>query len=188
VKWIGEHISLVEDKSKTTIVIHPHAAGWIKSLMGAWVAMWMAIGATVVWSFFALTLSDKEKIILAVFLTFWIYYAVRVTRTLFWLLWGKELIKMDEIGFHYKRSIRGYGASRPYYYENISKIQLQQPEERSIQAIWEASPWIRGSERIGFEYRGQAVKFGIKLNEKDSKLLFRFVSGKIEEKIRKSKY
>jgi hypothetical protein len=61
------------------------------------------------------------------------------------------------------------------------------PEERSIQRVWEASPWIRGGERIEFEYNGKMIRFGRKLNEKDAKLLFQLVTRRIEERMKKIK-
>ena len=114
-KWIGERISFVDDKNKTTIVIYPENITWVKGAMGAWVAMWFTIGAAVVWSYFTFDLNEQEEIIIYVFMSFWAYYAVRVTRSFMWMMWGKELIKIDEVAFYYKRSIRKYGKSVPYY-------------------------------------------------------------------------
>lgn len=186
-KWIGERISFVDDKERTTIVIYPERIGWINSLMGAWVAMWWTIGLTVIWAFFKLELTDQETIAIFVFLTFWAYYAFRVTRSYLWLIWGKELIKIDEVSLIYKRSIKSYGKAVHYYLENISQLRLYHPKERSLQSAWEASPWIRGGERIEFDYHQKLVKFGRKLNENDSKLLFKFITKKLDDRLRKLK-
>ena len=186
-KWIGERISFVDDKNKSTIVIYPENVTWLKAVLGAWVGMWFAIGATVAWSLFVMTFTEQETIILIVFLTFWSYYAFRVTRSFFWLLWGKELIKIDEVSLTYKKSIKKYGKAAPYYLENISKIRVFQPKERSIQSAWEKSPWIRGGERIEFDYMGKVIRFGKKLNEKDTTLLFKYVTKKMDDRLRKLK-
>jgi hypothetical protein len=186
-KWIGKRISFVDDKIRTTVVIYPESTTFVKGLMGAWVAMWMVIGATIIWSYFTFKMTDQEKIIIYVFMTFWAYYAIKVARSFFWLLWGKELIKIDEAAFHYKRSIRNYGKSTPYYFANIKKISLFQPKEKSFQAVWEASPWVQGGERLEFEYLGKIVRFGRKLEEKDAKLLFTFLTKRIEERMRKQR-
>jgi hypothetical protein len=186
-KWIGNRVSFVDEKNRTTVVIYPEKKTWVTGLMGAWVSMWMVIGATMTWALFSLKLSEKEEIILWVFMAFWVYYAIKVTRSLFWILWGKELIKIDEVALHYKRSIRKYGRSSPYYFENIKKFAVQQPKEGSFQAVWEASPWVGGGERIEFEYKGKVVRFGRKLEEKDAKLLFDLVTKKVEERIRSAR-
>jgi hypothetical protein len=186
-KWIGERISFVEDKNRTTIVIYPENKAWVSGLMGAWVAMWYVIGASVIWYYFTFEMPKQENIIVYVFMTFWVYYAVTVTRAFFWLMWGKELIKINEASLTYKKSVKNYGKAVPYYLENIKKISMSHPKERSIQAAWEASPWVRGGERIEFEYMGKLIRFGRKLEEKEAKLLFNVIVKRIEEKLRKNK-
>lgn len=186
-KWIGERISFVDDKDKTTIVIYPENITWLKAVLGAWVGMWFAIGATVIWSLFTFEFTEQETIILYVFLSFWAYYAYRVTKSFLWILWGKELIKIDEVSLSYKRSIRNYGKSVPYFLENIKKMSVFQPKEKSIQTAWEKSPWIRGGDRIQFEHMGKVVRFGRKLNEKDTNQLFKFVTKKMDVRLKKMK-
>jgi hypothetical protein len=183
-KWIGNRISFLDDKNKTTFVVYPENIGWHKAVLGAWFAMWLTIGATMIWSF-SLNLSDQEKIIVFVFLCFWVYYAVRVGRSFFWLLWGKELLKIDETAFILKKTIKGYGKATPYFIENIKKIRIQYPEKNSIQSVWEASPWIRGGERIEFDYLGKTIRFGRKIEEKDAKLLFNVITKRIEQQLKK---
>lgn len=183
-KWIGERISFVDDKTKTTIVIEPEKNFWINGLMGAWLAMWYVIGGVVCWSFFTLDLKKQESIILVVFISFWIYYAVKVTRSFLWLMYGKELIKIDETSFHFKKSIKSFGKSTPFYFENIKNLSLRIPEKNSIQSVWESSPWVNGGERLIFDYFGKEISFGRKLNEKDAKLLYNLVNKRITERNR----
>jgi hypothetical protein len=185
-KWIGERISFVEDPLKTTIVIRPENITWIKAVLGAWFFMWITIGVTMFWSL-SLKLSDQEQIIVGIFLCFWFYYALRVGRQFFWLLWGKENIKINETSFVIKNSIKNYGKATPYLLENIHKIRTIDLKPNSLQIVWEASPWIRGGEKIEFDYLGKTIRFGRKLNDKDVKLLFQYVSKKIDERIKKLK-
>lgn len=185
-KWIGERTSFVDDKNKTTIVISAEDIMWQKALMGAWFFMWLAIGGIMSWSF-TLKLTQQEQLIVIIFLVFWAYYAFRVGRQFLWLLWGKEYIKINETGLNIKNGIKTYGKVNTYFLENITNLRIQQPKETSIQAVWEASPWIRGGERIEFDYMGKVVRFGRKLNEKEVKLLFQLISKRIEEQLRKKK-
>ena len=186
-KWIGERISFLEDKQKATFVIYPSSTTLVKSMMGAWFTMWMVIGGTIIWSYFTFKLTDQETIIIYVFLSFWAYYALKVIRSFSWLLWGKEFIKVNEAALTYKRSIKNYGKATPYYLENIQKIRISQPKPNSLQAVWDASPWVKGGERMEFDYLGKTVRFGRKLNEKDGKLFFNLLTKKVEERLRKVK-
>ena len=93
---------------------------------------------------------------------------------------GKELLKLDRDGFHIKNSFFSYGKLRTYYFENIKEFTFEIPENRTIRAVWESSPWVSGGERFEFEYFGKSKKFGRKLNLKEGKLLFDLLKAKIK--------
>jgi hypothetical protein len=71
--------------------------------------------------------------------------------------------------------------------ENIKKVRIQEVKENSIQAVWENSPWIRGGERLEFDYMGKTIRFGRKLDEKEQKILFNLITKRIEEQLRRKK-
>lgn len=183
-KLIGERISFNNTKEKFTVVIQPEKNGLVNSLMGAWLSMWLTIGVVVMWSLNVLKLKEQEQIILYVFLVFWFYYAFRVTRSFLWLLYGKELVKIDEVSLTIKKSIKNYGQSIPYYFENIKNIKFEMPESNSMQSLWESSPWINGGERLNFEYFDKEVRFGRKLNEKESQLLLNLIIKQLKERFK----
>ena len=182
---IGTRISFNDSKNKLTIVIEPEKNILVNSLMGAWLSMWLTIGITVFWSIYSLKLKEQEQIILYIFLVFWAYYAIKVSRSFLWLLFGKELLKIDEISLTIKKSIRNYGRSTPHYFENIKNLKFELPESSSIQGIWESSPWVNGGERFSFEHFGKIVRFGRKLDEKESQLLSNLITKKIKERTKK---
>ena len=65
--------------------------------------------------------------------------------------------------------------------KSVTDFRFEIPEVRSLQSAWEASPWISGGERFSFEYFGKIKRFGRKLNQKDSQLLFNLLSNKIKK-------
>jgi hypothetical protein len=184
VKWIGNRISFNDQKDKTTIVIDPSKNVWISAIMGAWLGMWYAIGGTVIWALNIMRLKEQEKLILWIFLVFWLYYAWRVTMSFFWNLKGQEYIRINNEAFYLKKSFLSFGKTVPYYFDNIKNLRFEIPKEGSFQAIWESSPWINGGERFEFDYFHQKVRFGRKLNEKEAKLLFQLITKKINLNVR----
>ncbi|MGV3612603.1 MAG: hypothetical protein ACO1N0_16715 [Fluviicola sp.] len=199
-KWIGNRISYLDDQNKTTFIITPEQIGVVKALMGAWCFMWFAIGATIIWAWLSgniygfdevsqksLDLKERQQLLLItiIFLVFWAYYFVRVGRTFLWIMYGREYLKVDKISLSLKTSIGTYGKAKEYYLENIKKIRVSVPKENSFQAAWENSPWIRGGERIEFEYLGKTIRLGRKLNPQDSKLLFQLLTNRIESHLKK---
>jgi hypothetical protein len=105
----------------------------------------------------------------------------------FWLLYGSENIKLDKISLTIKTSIKGYGKAKQFYIENIEKVRVSIPKENSFQAAWENSPWIRGGERLEFDYLGKTIRFGRKLNEQESKLLFQLLTKRLDEHVKRRK-
>ena len=99
-KTIGDRISFEDSKAKTTVVIVPEKNLFVNALMGAWLGMWYCIGGIVIWSLIQLSLTEQERIILYIFLIFWMYYAFRISKAYLWLIFGKELLKLDRDGFH----------------------------------------------------------------------------------------
>ena len=179
-KNIGDRISFEASKVKTTVVIVPERNFLVNTLMGAWLGMWYCIGGTVIWSLFKLSLTEQERIILYIFLVFWFYYAYRISKAYLWLIFGREMLKLDRDGFHIKNSFFSYGKLRTYYYENIKELEFVIPEKSSIRSVWESSPWVSGGERFQFEYFGKTKKFGRKLSLKEGKLLFDLLKAKIK--------
>ena len=121
-KWIGKRISYNEDNTKTTFIVTPNEPTFVKALMGAWFFMWLGIGITIITAFATLKFTEQEQIITVIFLSFWLYYFVRVGRSFLWILYGKEYLKVDKIALTLKTSIKNYGKARIYYLENIKKI------------------------------------------------------------------
>lgn len=193
-KWIGERISYVDKDNKTTFIILPENAGWQKSLLGAWFCMWTVIGVVMIWAWtsgyafrFKTESRQQLQLIIIIFMVFWLYYFLRVGRSFFWLLYGKEMIKVDKISLLIKNSTRGYGKAKEYYLENIDRIRVSIPRANSIQSVWESSSWVRGGERLEFDYRGKTVRFGRKLSEQEAKLLFQVLTRRVEEQLRRKR-
>lgn len=190
-KWIGKRISYVDNDTKTTIVITPENVGFYKAMIGAWFAMWTVIGITMIWAWNTFemkpTVRDTLSIMFLIFMLFWAYYLIRVGRMFFWLLYGSENLKLDKIALTIKTSIKGYGKASQFYLENIQKVRINMPKEGSFQATWENSPWIRGGERLEFDYMGKTIRFGRKLNEQEAKQLFQLLTKKVEDHLKKRK-
>ncbi|MFA5573577.1 MAG: hypothetical protein WC994_00845 [Brumimicrobium sp.] len=182
-KWIGDRISFVDNKDNISFVIYPPKIGWKKIVMLLWFILWIAIGVYMTYQFFR-DFSRDEKIVLVVFMSFWTYFAIRVGRTLLYLYYGREFIKLDKDALRIKQSIGQYGKSRKYFIENISKLKLEFPKENSFKKVYEDSSWVMGENRIKFEFFGKEYSFGRKLNEKDADLLFKTITRRIEKFIK----
>ena len=183
-KWIGDRISFNDKKEYVTFIIYPPQIGQLKkTLIILWTLLWYAVGAAVFSQLF-FDYEEKEKIMMIVFLSFWLYYAFRVTRTLIYLTYGREYIKLDKHALRIKRATGKYGKAEQYFLESIQKFEIVELKENSFQAVYENSPWIRGTNKIQFEYIGKTISFGRKLTEKDAKLFYNFLVKRIQQYLR----
>jgi hypothetical protein len=101
-----------------------------------------------------------------------------------YLTWGREFIRVDKDGLSLKFGTGRYGKSNRFFLENLQRFDVIEMKETSIAAVYEASPWVKGSNRISFEYQGKVFSFGRKLNEKDTALLYKLMLKRIEQFIR----
>lgn len=182
-KWIGERISFKDHKDSVTFVIYPPQVGYKKNLVLIWFILWLLIGGYVTTQFFY-EYSDQERIALFIFMAFWLYFAVRVLKTLLYLFKGREYIKVDQTALRIKNGTGKYGKARQYFLENLTKLRVVEMKPTSIQKVFEDSVWVKGTNRIQFEYMGKHYGFGRKLNEKDAKLMFQIITKRMNKYLR----
>lgn len=185
-KWIGERISFLDKKDSISFVIYPPKLGRKKLLIVIWFVLWLAIGTYVTTAFFK-EYSDEEKLALVIFMLFWLYFAIRVLRTIIYLYFGKEYIKLNKNSLRVKRATGSYGKSNQYFIENINKLSVIPLKEGSFKKVFEDSPWVRGANRIQFECFQKRYSFGRKLNDKDAELLFKTLTRRIEKFLKAKK-
>lgn len=179
-KWIGERVSFNDTKESISFIIYPPNLGKKKYLLVAWLILWLVIGIYVSLQFYK-EHTDQEQIVLIVFMSFWLYYAIRVFRTILFLFWGREYIKLDETSLRIKKATGSYGRAQQYFIENISKFKLIELKETSLQRTYDNSPWVRGTDRIEFKYYEKGISFGRKLEEKDAELVYKTILRRLEK-------
>lgn len=181
-KWIGERISYQDHKKPfTTLIITPERVGWKDALMTAWLLMWTTIGIYIFYELIAIDHQRDEKLTLFIYVSFWTYFEYRVLKAFLWLRFGKENIKIDPEYVWVKKSIGKYGKAKSYLIDNVKNISVRTPSEKSIAHQFEKSYWVVGGERILFDYLGKIIHFGRKLDEKDAKLLAKFLEKRVQK-------
>lgn len=185
-KWIGNRITFVDKNDSISFVIYPPKLGWKKHLVLVWFALFFGVGVYVSSRFF-LDFSKEEKLALFIFMAFWLYFTVRVLRTILYLYFGREYIKLDKTTLRIKAATGEYGKSRQFFIENISKLKLDTLKDTSIQKVYDDSPWVKGTNRISFEYYEKKYAFGRKLENKDAEMMYKTLTRRIEKFLKSKK-
>ncbi len=195
-KWIGDRISTFTDKNYTSIIIYPKRERWKEALLFAWVIGFTFVGFYMIYLMLFGGLENidnsgikgnpeevlkNQKIYLSVFIGFWVYFEYKVVYGLLWLMFGKELIKIDRDKLSIKQSIFSIGKSKKYFNDNIKKIELIEQKPFSFGFDYENAFWRKGTDTLLFDYLKKPVSFAKKLNEKDAKLLMRFMVDRVKK-------
>ena len=193
---IGERISTFTEKGFTSIIVYPKRTRWKEAVLFAWVIAFSIVGFYMIYLLIGGGLEKldnsmlegdpienlrNQKIYVGVFVGFWIYFEYKVVKGLLWLTLGKELIKISTDSLSIKNSILSYGRSNSYFFENIKGLGLVKHEKLSFGFDYENAFWRKGTDSVIFEHRAKAVSFGRKLNDKDSRLLNRFILDRIKK-------
>lgn len=195
IKNIGDRISMEDHEKSTTVVILPKRVLWKDLLMWAWVLGFSFAGLYVIYLLFFGGMNElkvgvnfdeevrKQQIIyLAIFTGFWIYFEYLTVRTVLWQLFGKELIMIDSEALMVKRSTLSYGKAQRYFFENIRKLRFEKPDDTSLNQFLSNAYWAMGTDVFKLEYKDKTRSFGRRIEEKEAKLLLRFLNDRIKKR------
>ena len=195
-KKIGDRISTITEKKYTSIIVYPKRTRWKEALLFAWVIAFSIVGFYMLYLLIggglekidntglegdSAELLRNQKIYVGVFVGFWIYFEYKVVKGLMWLTLGKELISITTDSLTIKNSILSYGKSHSYFFENIKGMGLVEHQKLSFGFDYENAFWRKGTDSIIFEHRTKSISFGRKLNDHDSRLLYRYIIDRIKK-------
>ena len=124
---------------------------------------------------------EQQIIYLAIFTGFWIYFEYMTVKVVLWYLFGKELLLIDTEGITIKRSILSYGKAHRFFNENIKKMWLEMPDNTSLNQFFNNAYWSLGSDVLFLEHQDKKKSFGRRLDEKEAKLLLRYVQDRMKK-------
>lgn len=178
--WIGERVSWKDHGDKTTIVITPEKKQWQVSIFFAWMVLFTGIGGVMIYQLFQ-DLDRQSLIFTVIFLSFWLYFEIKLGRAFLWMAYGREYIKLNEAGISIKKAIGKYGKAELIYYQNISSFKLQDEEKNTYKNVFESSFWVIGGERFSVNSKLKNVNFGRKIPDQEARLLFKIVEKRLNK-------
>ena len=190
-KTIGDRISYFDEKKATSIII----VRWKEAVLFAWLLAYSFVGIYMMYLlFFGLDTIDNsaiegdpaetlknQKIYLTVFIAFWAYFEFKVVRGFFWLIKGKELIKITNSELILKQSVFGYGKAHKYFIDNIKELSLVEHKTFSFGFDYENAFWRQGTDSLIFTAGGKNIGFGKKIPKKEANLLMRLMKDRMKK-------
>lgn len=178
--YIGKRISVQQKENELSIVILALQDKIKNIFLFLWVFLWTLSGIIIFSQYFLLT-DPGTKTVLIVWMGFWAYFEYKIIKAYRWRKFGKEIIKIRDGKFLYKRDVSGKGKIKEYQIDFIKDIRHIEPQENSFFESLNDSYWVISNEKLAFDYYGAEIKFGIQLDESDAKSLLKRIKNRISK-------
>jgi hypothetical protein len=108
-------------------------------------------------------------VFIIVYLAFWFYFEFKITRAFLWRKFGKEKLWIKHGKLFYQREVSGKGKIAEYDLELVNDLQLIEISHASFADQINQSFWIKGGERLAFQYQAKTVQFGMQLSDEEAR-------------------
>lgn len=180
VNYISDRISYSKKGEELTIVISGKVEKWQETLLTIWLTAWTCCGGYVLYSILG-DFNRDEKLVMFIYLVFWLYFEVKLAYAFAWRKWGAEVIKIGSDKMTIKMDIKKYGKLRSFFLENVSDLKKNELPEKSFAKVMGNSFWNMTEKTIGFEYFSKPIVLGIQLSDKDATKVVKLISAHLRK-------
>ena len=184
-KFIGNRISFQNKDNIFSVVIAANVEKAYERLLLAWLILWTLSGTYFIYSLFG-DYSRELKMYIAILLSFWLYYEIKIGRVYFWRKSGYESIRFIEDKLVLKRVLLGKSSPKTYFVQNIKEIYVDMPKQTQFYEVLHNSFWVMGRPSLSFDHQGDIVSFGRQLNEQERKALHQVLTKELNQRKKKS--
>jgi hypothetical protein len=174
-KVISERLSILKKDDLLSIVILPTTNKKKMALMFLWLMAWTVCGIIVFMNYFKVT-DQGSKLFIIIYLSFWLYFEVNITRSYMWKRWGKEKLWIKNGVLYYQREINGKGKISEFNLDLVSKLNLIELKASRFTDTINQSFWVKGGERVEFSSQSKTLRLGMQLSDDEAKTLIREVN------------
>lgn len=182
-KQIGNSISIVQEKNKTSITILDRLEGWMRMTLLGWIVVWSSLGLYVISYLLRVDLPKESVLFFIVYLVFWGWFAYKSIYAYLFKTYGFEWMIIDQETklISYGRSLFGMANTKSQFTpEQVQKVVKVEPSERSFGNTYSKSFWIVGNEQLQLLGNSKTQLFGMHLSAKDANTLLGEANRKIK--------
>ena len=180
-KIISNRVSMVDKDDVLSIVILPTTDKRKLNWLLLWLIAWSICGIIVLVNFFTLKNRDAQIFVL-VYLSFWLYFEYKIMNAYKWKKNGKEKIWLKKGKLFYQKEIKGKGKTEEFDLNLINDIEIIELSAASFSDSINQSFWIKGGERIQFQFQAKTVKMGMQLSDTEAYYIIRAIKSYIKNK------
>jgi hypothetical protein len=179
-KFISERIGFEQSEEGLTVRIKASKPGDIQKLniMKVWIVAWSASGLLIGSALFLDYPSDL-KIYLAVFLAFWAYFLVKITRAYYFRKYGIETLYLNGDQCMLRRDLHGK-PGKAYFFRIKEKNAFRWLNKQQKGSWFYDSFWVDSGGNCGFGKPGAEYRFGLQLEETEGKALVKMLNKELK--------
>lgn len=167
---IGQQISIHKNGNESKVEIQPLYSSKDKTGLIMWLVAWTFCGLAVLSQLF-FDYAKAEKVMMLIYLVFWLYFELKVLYAFRWQKAGKEVIEIKNGSLFYTQLIGQRGLPVEYKLTEIKYFKFMESAKKGFFNDLNQSIWMVAGETVEFEVNGSLKRLGLKLSESDAKKL-----------------
>lgn len=189
-EFLSDRISVVRNEKGTSIVISSMADRKKSRTVAIILLFWVVGGIAMIVGFPSIT-EDNAKIVMLIWLAFWLYFLYVLVRLWRWKRYGHEVMKINNGVLKYKKDVKGRGWVFDFQLDKIQKLRTSEAENPNWLRNIGGDFWNTDCDSIRFNYEDREMSLGFQLEKSDRmkliSVLGEFVAAEKEQSKRSQK-
>lgn len=173
-KTIGKKIKYSQTADRLLINISGQLEKKYVLLLALWLTLWTIAGIIVSSQLFG-DAPREQKLIMAIFMAFWLYFEYRIFYVLRWRQSGIEILKLVDGNLSYSREINGKGKVQTFEAAQVRDIKVVDYSDRPFEKAFYKDFWSLGLEMVSFYVNGREHRVAMQLDEADARQLVKLL-------------
>lgn len=180
---LSDRMSVVRNDAGISIVISSHANRKKSRAVLAILLFWIIGGIVMIWNFPSIA-EDKTKLIVLIWLAFWVYFFYVLFRLYRWKQYGHEVVKIANNVMKYKKDVKGRGWVQDYALEKVKRMRPSDTVNPNWLRNIGGDFWNTDCDSIRFDYEDREISFGFHLEPAERVKLIKLIGefADVEEK------
>jgi hypothetical protein len=183
---LSDRISVVKNDAGTSIVISSIVNRKKSRTVLGILLLWFFGGIVMIWNFTSIQ-EDNTKIIVIIWLAFWLYFLYVLFRLYRWKQYGHEVIKIAKSVLKYKKDVKGRGWVHDFELSKIRKLRSSDTENPNWLRNIGGDFWNTDCDSVRFDYEDREVSIGFQLEKSERRKLIEVIGEFVEVELQQSK-
>lgn len=171
---ISDRISVVRNNDIVSVVISSVAQRKKSVTVAVILLLWIIGGIFMIWSFPSIS-EDKTKIVVIIWLAFWLYFLYVLFRLWRWKKYGHEILKVGNGQLKYKKDVKGRGWVLDYDLSKIEKLRASDAQNPGWLKNLGGDFWNTDCDSLRFNYEDREISLGFQLENNEREKLLRLL-------------